>query len=349
MRSAIFLLLTLTAVSAGAQAVVVPQSARPVFPDDYTTSTCAPAACDTFIAEDFRGAAFRFLGLSVDADWFETHHAELVKMIEPLCLKRNTCLGTPGNGHMFCDDLITPSMRNICDGTYPKEKDAHAWEQCKAWIEVFALGMTQQTLPTWRKAQACAKPGALMHSETPDIWMAPERIPAGYLGYLTIFTIDRETHVPVYGHIIWDGQIIFAPANPTGETATYYPFKGPIKLTRVPNAEGHSDVVPPTVTVKFDYYPSVQYRLPIAVSTLKLFVQTDPDFKKPGKHTLTVTALDADSEKPVEAVVMLGDRTLGATNTPLTFEREKNEKLPEIWVTSAFDLYSDTIASPAEK
>jgi hypothetical protein len=349
MRYVLSLFMILTALSASAQAVVVPQSTRPVFPDDYTASACAPSSCDTFVAEDFRGAAFRFLGLSVDAGWFQSHHEEMLKVLEPLCLKRNTCLGTPGNAHMFCDDLITPSMRNVCDSKYPKEKDAHAWEQCKSWVEVFALGMAQQTLPTWRKAQACAKPGAVMHSEEPEIWMAPERIPAGYPGYLTIFALDRESHVPVYGHIIWDGQIIFAPANPTGETATYYPFKGPIKLMRVPNAEGHMDVVPPTVTVKFDYYPSMQYRLPIVVSRLKLFVQTDPNFKKPGKHTLTVTALDADTEKPVEAQVMLGERTIGQTNTPLTIERGAKEKFPELWVTSEFDLYSDTVVAPAEK
>ena len=44
---------------------------------------------------------------------------------------------------MFCDDLITPGMRKVCDGKYSKEKDAHALEQCKDWVEVFALGMTQ--------------------------------------------------------------------------------------------------------------------------------------------------------------------------------------------------------------
>jgi hypothetical protein len=46
---------------------------------------------------------------------------------------------------------------------------------------------------------------------------------------------------------------------------------------------------------------------------------------------------------------MLGERTLGPTNTPLTIERGAKEKLPELWVTSEFDLYSDTIAAPAEK
>ncbi len=348
MRRTLSALLLLAAVSASA-GVFVPPSTRPVFPDDYTVSTCAPSSCDTFIAEDFRSAAFRFLGISVDADWFQAHHEELVKLLTPYCQKRNTCLGTPGNGHMFCDDLITPGMRDVCDKPYPKDKDPHGWEQCKDWVEVFALGMTQQTLPTWKKAQACAKPGAVAHTEQPDVWMAPEKIPPAYEGYLTIFAIDRETHIPVFGHITWEGQIIFAPSNPTGETATYYPFKGPIKMMRIPNPEGHSDVVPPMVTVKYDYYPTMQYRLPMIVPRMKVFLQTGPDFKKPGKRTFTVTAIDADTEKPIEVLVMLGERTVGAANTPLTIERTKNEKLPEIWVTSAFDLYSDTVVAPAEK
>src|ERR1700748_158489 len=110
MRTTILALLLLAAVSAQGDQPV-PRSSRPVFPDDYTTATCAPTGCNTFIAEDFRGAAFRFLGLSVDAAWFQDHHAELLEMMAPYCQKRNTCLATPGNGHMFCDDLISPSMR----------------------------------------------------------------------------------------------------------------------------------------------------------------------------------------------------------------------------------------------
>ena len=46
---------------------------------------------------------------------------------------------TPGNGHMFCDDLITPGIRSACDSKYPKDKDPHGWEECAAWVETFAL------------------------------------------------------------------------------------------------------------------------------------------------------------------------------------------------------------------
>ena len=46
---------------------------------------------------------------------------------------------------------------------------------------------------------------------------------------------------------------------------------------------------------------------------------------------------------------MLGERTIGPGNTPIEIERGKNEKLPEIWVTSLFDRYSDVVVAKAEK
>lgn len=346
MRSAVLAFALLAAVSAGA--ATPPPSPLPVFPDDYTVSTCAPTSCDTFHTDEFANAAFRFLGLSTDLHWFEAHSDELLALMEPFCKKRNTCIATPGNAHMFCDDLVTPGMRTACDTKYPREKDPHGWDQCSAWVEVYALGMTQQSLPVWRTAQACAKPGAFMHDELPEVWMAPEKIPTNYEGYLTIFAIDRNTHVPVYGHIGWENQIIYAPSNPTGETATYYPFKGPVKLVRVPNADGHFDVVPPKVTITWEYYPTMTYRLPMIIPTMTAQLETDKNFKRPGKHTIKVVAKDANGSA-ADVQVMLGDRAIGPANTPIEVERDKNEKFPDIWVTSLFDRYSDVVVAKAEK
>lgn len=348
MRFVLPAVLILAAVSLEA-GVFVPPSPRPIFPDDYTVSTCAPATCETFSPDDFRNAAFRFLGLNVDAAWFDKHQGELVELIAPYCRKRNTCLATPGNGHLFCDDLITPGIRSACDAKYPKDKDPHGFEECSAWVETFALGMSQQSLPAWREAQACAKPAAVMHDDEPEVWMAPETIPSDYTGYLTIFALDRNTHIPVFGHIIWDGQIVWAPSNPTGETATYYPFKGPFKLTRVPNGQGHTDVVAPLLTIKYDYYPTMQYRLPVTIPKLAVELKTDPTFKRSGKHTIRVVALDVDTAKLVELQVMLGEQAIGASNTDIPIERRKGQKLPEIWVTSLFDRYNDVVVAPAEK
>jgi hypothetical protein len=240
-------------------------------------------------------------------------------------------------------------MRDVCDTKYSKEKEFHDWEQCKAWIETFALGLTQQSAPIWNQAQECAKPSAAMHLTQPDVWIAPEKFPADYDGYLTFFAIDPDTHVPIFGHITWEDQIVFAPSNPTGQTATYYPFKGPFKLARVPNAEGHTDLVPPMVTIKYDYYPTQQLRLPMVVPKMAVKLERAPEWSKPGKHQFKVTATDATTGQPVEAQVMIGEQAVGETNAPLTIERRKGEKLEDIWVTSLFDRYSDVVLAKAEK
>ncbi len=181
--------------------------------------------------------------------------------------------------------------------------------------------------------------------------MTPASVPAGYDGYLTFFAIDRQTHVPVFGHISgWEGpQIVYAPSNPTGETATYYPFKGPFKLIRIERPDGHTDLAGPMLTMKFDYYPAVTFRMAIDIPKLRVAVEKDPKFNLPGKHSLTVKTLDEASGSQAELLVMVGTRAIGATNQPLSVERAKGEKLPEIWVTSLYDRYSDVVVVPAEK
>ena len=342
------LFLTASTLFAG---VFVPPSPRPPYPDDYKPAACAPVPCDSFDIDDLRSAAFRFLGLSVNTAWFTDHQADMLKLVTPFCQKRNTCIATPGNGHMFCDDLVMPEVRVACDKLYPRATKPTDWEQCSVWVETWALGVTQRSLAPWRAAQECAKPAAVMHQQTPDVWMAPETISCDYAGYLTFFALDRETHVPVFGHMTIDDQdqTIFAPSNPTGETATYYPFKGPFKLARVPRADGHTDIVGPMITMKFDYYPTVRFRLAMDIPQMAAKLEADPTLSRPGKHAVKVTATDKASGATVEAEVMLGTVAIGETNLPLTIERKKGGKLPEIWVTSLFDRYSDVVVAPAEK
>lgn len=340
------LLLIATALFAGE---FVPPSDRPPFPDDFKTVACAPTICESFDVDDFRSAAFQFLGLSVNQSWFTEHEDEMKALVVPFCRKRNACIATPGNGHMFCDDLVTPEIRSACEKKYPKATTPKDFEQCSIWIETWALGVTQRSYKPWIDSQECSKAGAVTHTETPDVWMAPKTIPSDYTGYVTFYAIDRQTHIPVFGHMSWENQVVYAPSNPTGETATYYPFKGPFKLARVPRADGHSDVVGQTIVMKFDYYPTVTFRLAVEVPQMVVKMEADPLLSKPGKHTITITAKDAVSGAPVEAEVMLGDAAIGETNHPVTFERNRGEKLPDIWLTSLFDRYSDVVVAPAEK
>jgi hypothetical protein len=355
MRSLFSTTLTLAAVALCTAASLmagtyVPPSPRPPYPDDYKPVPCAPVSCESFNEDDLHSAAYSFLGLNVNAPWFQAHEAELRDLITPFCKKRNTCMATPGNVNMFCDDLVTPEIRTICGKKYSKPEDAKDLEQCQAWVETWALGMTQKSYKPWLAAQECAKPYGVMHTQTPDVWMAPASIPSDYTGYLTFFAIDRDTHVPVFGHISgWEGNILYAPSNPTGETATYYPFQGPFQLVRVPRPDGHTDIAGPMLTMKFDFYPAMTFRMAIDIPKLTVTVEKDPKYGLPGKHEITVKALDAVSGKPVELVVMAGTFALGPSNTTLSIDRKKGEKLPEIWVTSLFNRYSDLVVAPAEK
>lgn len=329
-----------------------PRSPRPIFPDDYKPHPCAPTACESFDEPHFRSAAFRFLGMNLQPRWYLDHDEEMRKLIEPYCAKRNTCLATPGNSHLFCDDLMAEPIRSICDTRYPKETMPVDWEQCHEYMETYVLGMSQLSLPRWREAQECLKDKPVVtHAKPLDLWLVPEKITPSYAGFMTFYAIDPDTHVPVLAHISFEGQdqTIYAPSNPTGETATGYPYKAIYKLVRVPNAEGHTDVVPPLVTVRADSYPLMTFRLPMTIP--KMIVEMKPSAKelRRGKNTVTVFAHDSETGKPVEARVMLGERVAGDTNEPLVIEKNRREKLPEIWVTSLYDQYSDVVAAPREK
>jgi hypothetical protein len=330
-------------------------SPRPIFPDDYKPQPCAPIECKSFELAYLHSSAARFLGLNqASSQWFADHEDELVKAFEPYCAKRNTCIATPGNAHMYCDDTVSQMARDMCNQCYPKEKGLHDWEQCNAWLEAYMLGMTQNSLQPWRDAQECSKQKAAgtMHDKPMDLWIVPDKIPADYNGWITFYAIDPDTHVPVFGHITFEGQgepPIYAPSNPTGETATTYPFKAKFKLVRVPNAEGHTDVIPPLVTVKNDYYPTLTFRLPMPLSKMIVEMKPGPDKLHTGENTVTFFAHDSETGKPVEARIVVGGRQVGDTNLPIILVKKKHEKLPEIWATSLYDRYSDVVVVPAGK
>ena len=68
---------------------------------------------------------------------------------------------------------------------------------------------------------------------------------------------------------------------------------------------------------------------------------------KPGKNTVTVTATDPVSGKPVDARVLIGYRDIAEANVPFELEVKKGEKREEIWVRSSWDRYHDTVVAPA--
>jgi len=339
MRNALLALLFLAASLASAQ-----ESPRQPFPDDFTPSPCAPAGtCVSYDKTQLRNAAFTMLGLSPDGQWFDDHYDQLTKLYAPICRKHATCLATPGNNFLFCDDLLIRDYRAVCDRVFPKAANAHDWEQCHEFTEIWALGVDMHASAFAKEGQKCAKEQglAVMHTKPLIVWIVPATIPRDYDGDIYVYAIDADTHVPVRADIDIENQLIRAPANPTGKTSTGYPFKWTHKFNRVKNAEGHEDLAPPTLTLRPEFHPPVTITLP--ATPPKMIVEMKPPKLRAGVNKVTVNVRDAETGEPVEARVMLGRDAVGESNQPIKIKLQRGTKVPEIWVTSLFNAYSDVV------
>jgi hypothetical protein len=317
------------------------------FPDDYKRTACAPrVSCRSFDLDKLTGAAKSFLGLKLAPEWVEAHSAELLESIGPICEKHASCIGTLGNSFLFCDDVVTPELRDICDRRFPQSKSARDSDQCRQFVEIYALGVDSNAMKIWRSAQECAATVPRM-TGTMDVWIEPSTISPDNKGYITFYALDTSTHIPVAAEVGFLNEILVDPANPTGTVATYYPFKYRPKFRRIANAEGHTDLAPSLVTIESPYYPKVTMNLPVKVPQMIVEMNPPASQLKPGHNTVTISARDADSGKPVEARVMIGDRWGGETNKPFTLDVPRGAaNMPEVWVTSLFDRYSDHVVVP---
>jgi len=320
---------------------------REIFPSDYTPSSCAPpVSCISFDDSQMGDAAFRFLALELDLNWIQKHAPEIKAAIAPLCRKHATCQTMPMNSYMFCDDVLAAETRPLCDTMFPIATDPHGSQQCKRYVETYLMGIDQNAIKTWKQAQACtAKQPPVTHTKPLIVWMSPESLPYDYKGDVTFYAIDPDTKVPVLATVKFEGQTLFAPVNPAGATASYYPFPLPFKYVRVPNGNGHTDAVPPLVTVTAPGYPDSSFRLPAVVP--KAIVEMQPPTI--GSGPVTVVARDSISGKPIDGRVMLGNDEVGFTNQPITIAWTRGTKRPELWLKPYLNRYSDVVLLPAEK
>lgn len=309
---------------------------REIFPADYTPSPCAVQdSCVSFPDSSMKSAAFQFLGLELDPTWAAKHGPEVKAALAPLCRKHATCQTYPTNSYTFCDDVLAVEARPVCAKMFPND------EQCKAWVEIYLMGVDQNAINSWKAAQACAKkqPPAT-HAKQLDVWMSPESVPYEYKGAVTFYATDPDTHVPVLARVTFEDQVIYAEANPTGESATYYPMKLPFKYVRVPNKDGHTDAAAPLVTVKASGYPVTTFRLPAVLPGLVV------EMKPAGKDEVMVTAKDKITGKNVDGRVMLGRDEIGFTDQPIAIKRAKSQ---ELWFKPYLNRYSDVVLVPAAK
>lgn len=345
MKKALVLLVLLAAPAALAARS---NTGRQPFPADYTPSPCAPTdACASLSQSDIAQVASILRGYTLRQEWVDKHWNEMIELIRPTCAKLATCYATPGNSAIFCMDLLFPEFWGSCD-RYPAGSEMA--EQCSIFMRVYSFRADLRDKKIWKEAQSCATkqtpPGA--PPRTMLVWMSPEKIDDDYDGMFIVYAADAETKVPVQALVSMPDTRLSARAQ-FGKPWTNYELKWPVTFVRVPNADGHTDLAPPQITVTADGYAPVTLTMPVDPGQAIVEMSPAIDKLKRGRNKVTFNARDAKTGKPVELRVMLGEKVLGATNQPVELEWKRGQKRPEIWATSLFNRYHDVVIAPAEK
>src|SRR5687767_8095336 len=218
---------------------------REVFPAEYTPHPCAPAvACNTIPQGQFINTA-ALKGLAIDSDWLDANWNRMLDQTRPVCAKLGACFATEGNLSIFCVDLLRPEIISTCE-RFPE--DSKDFEQCSMFMQIFAIGIDLRDKQIWKNAQACAAEKTPRTEErTMEVWLEPADF-ATYKGSFRVYAIDTETQVPVMALVSIPETTLRAGA-PGGKPYTAYDIKWAPKFVRVPNGDGHTDLVAPIITV----------------------------------------------------------------------------------------------------
>jgi hypothetical protein len=339
-RLLLLLLLALPAFADG------PAPAREYYPSDYTPSPCASdtaAVCQSFEKHRMSESGATFRGFDIKQEWVDEHWDELTQAYAPLCAKMASCFTVKANDWVFCVDLMGKEFLTFCD-RFPVDSEDR--RQCGMVSTIYYMGLGGKT-KLHKAAQECAaaQPNASAIRKM-EAWLVPTSFAPDFHGEFTAYAYDAETHIPVRALLAIDGGTL----KPT--TWKYptvgYPVKWRAGFKKVPNAQGHTDLVPPTATFTAEGYEPVTVPVPIEVPKLRVEMTPPAAQLKPGTNTITVNTFDAATNAPVEMRVMAGTRVLGKANTPLQLEWKRGEKRPEIWVTSLWGRYSDVVVAPAQ-
>lgn len=346
MKKALVLILLVVAAPAALAGRL--KSGNQPFPDDYKPSPCAAAdSCVSLQQHEIAGVASTMRGFSLRQEWVDKHWNDMMELMRPTCAKVATCYAARGNTAAWCMDLLFPEFWGLCD-KYPKDSEMH--EQCSMFIRIYSLRADLRDKKTWKNAQECALLSSPRGAQPKkmEVWISPEKIGDDYDGRFVVYALDTETRVPVQALVEMPGTRLSARAE-GGKPWTNYEIKWPLTFLRVPNADGHTDLQAPQITVTAPGYEPVTLTMPATPGTA--IIETTPAIAtlKPGKHQVTFNARDAATGEPVELRIMAGEYPLGLTNKPLELEIKKGEKRPEIWATSLFHRYHDVVVAPAEK
>lgn len=326
-----------------ASSAIAGETVREAFPNDYTPNACAPAAevvCQSFAKERMTGYGSAFRGFNLRPEWVDAHWDEMTKIFKPMCAKIGNCFTVKDNDWVYCVDILRDDFLASCD-RFPADSEDRT--QCSMFAMTYYIGLGAKT-QLHKAAQDCVagQPPATGEREL-QAWVKPQKFPRHFDNLMTVYAYDAETHIPVRAKYTITSGTIRSTEGPTPTAG--YPSNWRAGLTRVASADGHHEIVAPSVTLSATGYKPLT--IPIEMEIPKAIVEMVPaaDQLKPGMNTITVNARDAETGKPAELRVMLGDRVLGNANQPLEFEWAQGEKRPEIWVTSLYNEYSDVVVA----
>src|SRR5262249_52995892 len=150
------------------------------------------------------------------------------------------------------------------------------WEKCEYFVRTYLTGHDRQSRKPWTAIQECAKSQPAGGERTFDWWMVPETFGPDYNGGFRIYATDSGTHVPLQAFVRMDVKPQVTSDVPGGEPTTFYKIFWKPKLARVPNAEGHRDVVPPEVRLEAPGYKTVAFRMPIEIPKMTVTMEPAP-------------------------------------------------------------------------
>ncbi len=311
---------------------------RQPFPDDYTPSPCAPSAeamCDSFNKNQLDEYARTFRGYELHSEWVDDHWQELRTALLPFCAKAASCFTVRDNTWIYCLDVVRPEFLTVCErfpaGSYDRD-------QCTQFTMVYWIGLGSRRV-LHEQAQTCMQSQPPRGEGTLEAFFTPEKFDVDYNGTFVVHAYDAETHIPVRASLSIDAGELRSGEGPIARTN--YKNKWKAKLKQVPNAEGHFDSAPPTLTITAPGYKPLSLPLPVEIPHLTAEISTTQ--LDTGKNTFTVSVRDAATGRPVWARVMADDVVIGESNKPVELELTKQDKRPEIWVTTLDSRYSDVV------
>jgi len=320
-----------------------------VFPDNYKPSPCVVKnICATFSRADIAQAGARMQAYTgLRQKWIDAHWEKLTVDMQPYCAKLTTCYATPGNTNMFCNDVVLTQAMSICD----QFSDKADHEQCFLLLRTYASGIDLKSWKPYAEAQACGKANlpATSTLRKLDVTMTPAAIPPDFNGKLVVYALDSETHIPMRAFITVEGEILYARDVPDGRPTTSYALPWKAKLRTITDAHGRREVAAPMVKIEKEGYETITFPMPIEMRAMKVEMTPPPEKLKRGKNTVTITAVDPVTGKPVDARVLVGRTDVAEANQPFELELKRGEKRGEILVRSSFSRYSDVVVAPPER